>query len=248
MIYYLYSMRSKINFMKNNKIMFFLITFSFLFVTIISNLLDYVLNTSIIYMFAKTFLIVIFLGLIIIKNVKNNNKFPLKYVLISLIPILFNFIIYFTNIEIIDKKILIEGTFLILQTVILEELFFRMLAVKYFSLNNRITWTDFYLLALITAFFHSINMFFPLENIIFKVIYSFSISVFYLALYLKSKNILITILSHFISSFVIFTFTNFPKVNIIYSNFHYILFILSFITYVSLGIYICKKNDLLDYK
>ena len=91
----------------------------------------------------------------------------------------------------------------VLTTAIWEELFFRYVGKSLFGKGEGFAFSDFMMLTTVFAAVHLINMFFyPPLDVLLQVAEAATVGVFLLALYCKTKNIMVPITSHFVLNLV----------------------------------------------
>lgn len=91
----------------------------------------------------------------------------------------------------------------VLTTAIWEELFFRYIGKSLFAKDDRFTISDFIVLTIVFAAVHLINMLFhPPLDVLLQAALAVTTGIFWLALYCKTKNIIVSITSHFAANLV----------------------------------------------
>ena len=225
----------------------------FLLVIIIGTLLDKWQNLSNVYSLIFKLIIIIICKTWIKRNrVKyKEGKFFTKYLFVALIPMCISIILICGPINRAPSlKNVVLGILGMLATAIWEELFYRVIGVEVFKNSDGIiTKNSVIILVLLFSFSHAINIVLkPHEYMIelFRIVLSASAGMLFLALYLKTRNIYVPILSHFLMNYTTLFFKTFSYTPNVLGYITYdIVFYVGIIAYFLLANRIFKKNKLL---
>lgn len=229
-------------------------TIIFLAITIIGSYLDSYYRIQNLYSILAKLIITITCTVIIIKRklFVCKGDFFTKYIIIAMLPVLINLILMYGP---VDKRVsnwvAITSFFRVLITAIWEELHFRAIGVDVLKNNSdKITKDNAILLIFIFAFSHSINILLNPNQILvelFRIILSTATGSLFLSLYLKTNNIVVSILSHFCLNYTTLFFNTFSsKPNSLGIIVYDIVYYIGIMMYFYVAIYIIRKNNLVE--
>lgn len=161
----------------------------------------------------------------------------------ALLPLIFGIIIYYGPINNSPSfGVIITGFLGITTTVIWEELHYRVIGVELLKDKNKfISIKSIIILILIFALSHSINFIFnPNLTEIIRIIFSISTGALFLGLYLNTKNVFMPMLSHFLLNYTSMFFTTFSTSPNYFDNITNVIFYISIIVYLIIGINLLK--------
>lgn len=170
-----------------------------------------------------------------------DGKFLTPWLLVALIPFVDNTIDYFRipN-QWPDAVEFVIAVASVLTTAAWEEMFFRYVGKSLFERNGKYHVGAVVFLALTFGCSHLINMFFyETVSVLLQVLHASVSGVFLLALYRRTGNLWVTILAHFLQNFAAAFFDLFPESEQLIQS--PVLFILSTVVQLSIGVYILVK-------
>lgn len=230
------------------------ITIIFLCLILISTSLDVYLNTdSLISIITKICITIICIVIIRKENIlKEKNKTTSEDIAVALIPMTFSILLIFGPInKMPNTYVIISGVLGAFTTAVWEELSYRVIGTKAFEdENEKLNSKSVILLCLLFGFSHAINIILKPNEILielFRIILSTAVGSLFLALYLKTRNIKLSILSHFLLNYVTLFFKTFSTTPNYLGYIAYdVIYYLSVITYFLISWYIFKRYDLLS--
>lgn len=169
----------------------------------------------------------------------------LVYFLLALIPLVFSFVLFMGWPDCQQYfEVAIFGIVNVVLTSIVQELFFRVYAQNLFSENGKIALKEIFEINLIYALSFAVNFFvYDYKLVIFGMIFLFAFGLFLSGLYLKTKNVFVTILSsvsYFGVRWFFFSYSSAPKA---ISNVLFLVIVLIFIAILTmLGLIMCKSE------
>jgi membrane protease YdiL (CAAX protease family) len=170
-----------------------------------------------------------------------DGKFLTPWLLVALIPFVDNTIDYFRipN-QWPDGMEFVSIVATMLTTAAWEEMLFRYVGKSLFERNGKYHIGAVVLLALTFGCSHLINIFFydPV-SILLQVLHASISGVFLLALYRRTGNLWVTIIAHFLQNFGAAFFDLFPESEQLIQS--PVLFILSTVVQLAIGVYILVK-------
>ncbi len=226
----------------------------FLCLILISTSLDVYLNTdSLVSIITKIFIIIICVVIIRKENIlKEKNKITPGDIAVALIPMTFSILLIFGPInKMPNTYVIISGVLGAFTTAAWEELSYRVIGTKAFEdENEKLNSKSVILLCLLFGFSHAINIILKPNEILielFRIILSTAVGSLFLALYLKTRNIKLSILSHFLLNYVTLFFKTFSTTPNYLGYIAYdVIYYLSVITYFVISWYIFRRYDLLS--
>lgn len=233
---------------------FIYITIIFLIIATMGSVLDKYFVIQNFYSIIARIIIIIMCSIIIIKRKIHiiKGKFFSKYILIAILPMIINFVLMCGPVDkSVSNWIVISGIIRVVTTATWEELHFRAIGVDMLkNKKGKLTKEYAILLIFIFAFLHVINIILNPNQILvelFRIVLSLSIGAFFLAIYLKTGNILVSILSHFLLNYTTLFFNTFSSNPnslgiIVYDVVYYIGIIL----YLCIAVNIIKQNKLVE--
>ena len=230
------------------------ITIIFLCLILISTALDVYLNTdSLISIITKICITIICIVIIRKENIlKEKNKTTSEDIAVALIPMTFSILLIFGPInKMPNTYVIISGVLGAFTTAVWEELSYRVIGTKAFEdENEKLNSKSVILLCLLFGFSHAINIILKPNEILielFRIILSTAVGSLFLALYLKTRNIKLSILSHFLLNYVTLFFKTFSTTPNYLGYIAYdVIYYLSVITYFVISWYIFRRYDLLS--
>ena len=230
------------------------ITIIFLCLILISTSLDVYLNTdSLISIITKICITIICIVIIRKENIlKEKNKTTSEDIAVALIPMTFSILLIFGPInKMPNTYVIISGILGAFTTAVWEELSYRVIGTKAFEdENEKLNSKSVILLCLLFGFSHAINIILKPNEILielFRIILSTAVGSLFLALYLKTRNIKLSILSHFLLNYVTLFFKTFSTTPNYLGYIAYdVIYYLSVITYFLISWYIFRRYDLLS--
>ena len=230
------------------------LTIIFLVLVVCGSILDSYFNTDHLCSTMFKTLVIFICSLIIYKRKINiiEGRLFTKYLLICLIPMIINFILMFGPIDkAISKWVFFATLFRTIATATWEELHFRVVGVDMLkNKDSNLTKEYAILLVFIFAFLHMVNIFLnPYQILVelFRIILSLATGSLFLSLYLKTNNIFVPIIAHFLLNYTTLFFNTFStnpnSLGIIVYN---IVYYIGLIIYFGIAIYIIKKNKLVE--
>lgn len=230
------------------------ITIIFLCLILISTSLDIYLNTdNLISIITKICIIIICIVIIRKENIlKEKNKTTSEDIGVALIPMTFSILLIFGPInKMPNTYVIISGILGAFTTAVWEELSYRVIGTKAFEdENEKLNSKSVILLCLLFGFSHAINIILKPNEILielFRIILSTAVGSLFLALYLKTRNIKLSILSHFLLNYVTLFFKTFSITPNYLGYIAYdVIYYLSVITYFVISWYIFRRYDLLS--
>ena len=228
------------------------ITIVFLCLIIIGTLLDiYFDMKNLVVLFTKFSIIALCIGIVKKLNItKEKGKISKGDIAISLVPALFSMLLIFGPInKIPDVYSVIIGVLGVLATAIWEELHYRMIGVEVFKgEKEKLTYKEVILLSLLFGFSHAINIVLKPQEILielFRIILSTASASLFLALYIKTKRIELSILSHFLLNYITLFFKTFStSYNYLGYIAYDVIYYISVISYFVIAYMIFKKYNL----
>lgn len=191
---------------------------------------------------------------IIIKNDVEcfTGKFFSRYFLLIIIPLIFAFGLSYAQINRSNLIRVIMGGFLgVFTTVVFEEMHYRVIGYEVFK-KDKLYLNSALLLTFIYSCSNVINMIFNKEEaimIILGFISSFSFGLFLLSIYGKVKNALLPIFCSTLFNYTFVYFDTFSiNTHILSTNLCYLLFFISNLFYITVGIKIIKGYKTLEEK
>ena len=226
----------------------------FLCLILISTSLDVYLNTdSLISIITKICITIICIVIIRKENIlKEKNKTTSEDIAVALIPMTFSILLIFGPInKMPNTYVIISGVLGAFTTAVWEELSYRVIGTKAFEdENEKLNSKSVILLCLLFGFSHAINIILKPNEILielFRIILSTAVGSLFLALYLKTRNIKLSILSHFLLNYVTLFFKTFSTTPNYLGYIAYdVIYYLSVITYFVISWYIFRRYDLLS--
>ena len=226
----------------------------FLCLILISTSLDVYLNTdSLISIITKICITIICIVIIRKENIlKEKNKITPGDIAAALIPMAFSILLIFGPInKMPNTYVIISGVLGAFTTAVWEELSYRVIGTKAFEdENEKLNSKSVILLCLLFGFSHAINIILKPNEILielFRIILSTAVGSLFLALYLKTRNIKLSILSHFLLNYVTLFFKTFSTTPNYLGYIAYdVIYYLSVITYFVISWYIFRRYDLLS--
>ena len=226
----------------------------FLCLILISTSLDVYLNTdSIVSIITKICITIICIVIIRKENIlKEKNKTTSEDIAVALIPMTFSILLIFGPInKMPNTYVIISGVLGAFTTAVWEELSYRVIGTKAFEdENEKLNSKSVILLCLLFGFSHAINIILKPNEILielFRIILSTAVGSLFLALYLKTRNIKLSILSHFLLNYVTLFFKTFSTTPNYLGYIAYdVIYYLSVITYFVISWYIFRRYDLLS--
>ena len=230
------------------------ITIIFLCLILISTSLDVYLNTdSLISIITKICITIICIVIIRKENIlKEKNKTTSEDIAVALIPMTFSILLIFGPInKMPNTYVIISGVLGAFTTAVWEELSYRVIGTKAFEdENEKLNRKSVILLCLLFGFSHAINIILKPNEILielFRIILSTAVGSLFLALYLKTRNIKLSILSHFLLNYVTLFFKTFSTIPNYLGYIAYdVIYYLSVVTYFVISWYIFRRYDLLS--
>lgn len=230
------------------------ITIIFLCLILISTSLDVYLNTdSLISIITKICITIICIVIIRKENIlKEKNKTTSEDIAVALIPMTFSILLIFGPInKMPNTYVIISGVLGAFTTAVWEELSYRVIGTKAFEdENEKLNSKSVILLCLLFGFSHAINIILKPNEILielFRIILSTAVGSLFLALYLKTRNIKLSILSHFLLNYVTLFFKSFSTTPNYLGYIAYdVIYYLSVVTYFVISWYIFRRYDLLS--
>lgn len=230
------------------------ITIIFLCFILIGTVLDIWFNTKNIFsLFTK--LIIIILSLVILKRLKlpkNESNVTIKDILISLVPMVFSTLLIFGPINKFPSTFtVVTGTLSVAATAIWEELHFRVIGTGMLKgEKQKLDIKSVILLILIFGFSHAINILLKPNEVmleLFRIIFSAATGSLFLALYLKTNNITLSILSHFLLNYITLFFKTFStSPNYLGYIAYDVIYYISVVTYFVIAYIMFKKYELVN--
>lgn len=226
----------------------------FLCLILISTSLDVYLNTdSLISIITKICITIICIVIIRKENIlKEKNKITPGDIAAALIPMAFSILLIFGPInKMPNTYVIISGVLGAFTTAVWEELSYRVIGTKAFEdENEKLNSKSVIILCLLFGFSHAINIILKPNEILielFRIILSTAVGSLFLALYLKTRNIKLSILSHFLLNYVTLFFKTFSTTPNYLGYIAYdVIYYLSVITYFVISWYIFRRYDLLS--
>lgn len=226
----------------------------FLCLILISTSLDVYLNTdSLVSIITKICITIICIVIIRKENIlKEKNKTTSEDIAVALIPMTFSILLIFGPInKMPNTYVIISGVLGAFTTAVWEELSYRVIGTKAFEdENEKLNSKSVILLCLLFGFSHAINIILKPNEILielFRIILSTAVGSLFLALYLKTRNIKLSILSHFLLNYVTLFFKTFSTTPNYLGYIAYdVIYYLSVITYFVISWYIFRRYDLLS--
>lgn len=226
----------------------------FLCLILISTSLDVYLNTdNLISIITKICITIICIVIIRKENIlKEKNKITPGDIAVALIPMTFSILLIFGPInKMPNTYVIISGVLGAFTTAVWEELSYRVIGTKAFEdENEKLNRKSVILLCLLFGFSHAINIILKPNEILielFRIILSTAVGSLFLALYLKTRNIKLSILSHFLLNYVTLFFKTFSTIPNYLGYIAYdVIYYLSVITYFVISWYIFRRYDLLS--
>ena len=226
----------------------------FLCLILISTSLDVYLNTdSLVSIITKICITIICIVIIRKENIlKEKNKTTSEDIAVALIPMTFSILLIFGPInKMPNTYLIISGVLGAFTTAVWEELSYRVIGTKAFEdENEKLNSKSVILLCLLFGFSHAINIILKPNEILielFRIILSTAVGSLFLALYLKTRNIKLSILSHFLLNYVTLFFKTFSTTPNYLGYIAYdVIYYLSVITYFLISWYIFRRYGLLS--
>lgn len=240
---------------KINYLIFFIVTMIFSGILTSTGYIENMIGKNIQLDIILKFIFIIVLLLYISQRNKistlTNFNIPIPYILAALIPTVMSILLTACPLgNSIGTDIIVFTITGTLTTAIWEELYFRYVGCSLFEEDSKFKWYNILFLAFSFSMAHTLNIF---SNGAFatmtQVIFTFGFGIFALALYISTRSILLTIISHFLMNSVTDFYTIFADQNltgVLYcGNLYYPIFIFYVILLISLGLFILKKNNLI---
>lgn len=226
----------------------------FLCLILISTSLDVYLNTdNLVSIITKICITIICIVIIRKENIlKEKNKITPGDIAVALIPMTFSILLIFGPInKMPNTYVIISGVLGAFTTAVWEELSYRVIGTKAFEdENEKLNSKSVILLCLLFGFSHAINIILKPNEILielFRIILSTAVGSLFLALYLKTRNIKLSILSHFLLNYVTLFFKTFSTTPNYLGYIAYdVIYYSSVITYFVISWYIFRRYDLLS--
>lgn len=181
---------------------FVILAFALSFLCVAGALLDMKVGTSFV---SVLFKVTIIAGILAYARYKKEflllwgDKFFSPYLYLAVAPCVIFLFSVIGNPDSLPSAVSLLFTVLnILTTAVWEELFFRYVGKSLFGKDKGFAVSDFVMLTIVFASVHLVNMlFYPPMGVLFQVAEAATAGIFWLALYCKTKNILVSIVSHF---------------------------------------------------
>ena len=179
-----------------------------------------------------------------------NIHFSPVYLLIVIIPVTISIIIQNCPLDFNPYPSYIITVVLgTLTTAIWEELFFRYVGCSLFEENGKYKWYNIIFLALMFSLSHSVNMFTGAEVIetLHQLLFTFTMGIFTLALYIHTKAIIVPIFAHFcinsVGDFFNLFATEQARAMAYIGSLEDVVFIVYVLVLLVLGVIIFKQGD-----
>ena len=170
------------------------------------------------------------------KKGEDNVNFKCRINLLDILYLLPLFIIPVLNLIMVEYQFSPFTILLMLSVCVIEEVFFRGIALNYFKV--RFNFLGVILSALIFACFHAVNVAeYELKFVLVQIALAFAIGVLYAGVTLKFKTILFGIISHFITNV-----TGIGARIMVSTTCYYIVMLVTFIIVLTYGVWLTLKN------
>lgn len=122
-----------------------------------------------------------------------------------------------------DASVIVWGMLGVLATVLVEEFYYRV-GILYFFKKEKLRYKSIVALSLVFAASHLVNLISTNWLIVLlQVIIAFSLSMFTIGLFLKTKNIMVALLAHLSLNLTALVFQMFSKSNALIGNLGYVI-------------------------
>lgn len=126
-------------------------------------------------------------------------KFLTPFLVLAFVPcVIFSLSVIGTPDSLPSASVVLLAVLNIATTAVWEELFFRYVGKSLFGKNGSFTYPDFILLTTVFAAVHLVNMlFYSPVSVLLQTAEAAAAGIFWLALYSKTRNLMVTVTSHF---------------------------------------------------
>ena len=209
------------------------------------------------------FKVLIIVGILVYALIKKEfhllweGRYFTLFLLFAFIPGVLNFLRAVGHTDSYPSTSLVITTVLnVLTTVIWEELYFRYVGKSLFWKDGKLTLCDYFILVTVFAATHFVNMlFYSPISVFVQVFEAFACGAFWVVLYYKTNNILVSITSHFVgnlsaglfSIYVSYSARFFTKVDYIFTIL-LIVFDLAFAVYFLIKNKVFKKQQIQEHQ
>lgn len=216
---------------------FILDSIIFILLIFLGKLLDFRLSVNFICLFIEILTIIWLLFYFKKHKMKLQNKFVSPYLYFLIIPFVVSLILNVTMIKIDFNWLFVFNILSIFIASVVSELFFRRFAIYF---HNQIKYKKVILFNIMYALLFIPSLFFvDIISGIMNIFLAFSLGMFLTGLYLKTKNIWVSILGNFIFSLITFIFTTFQTISV--PDLRYaIIYFISLITLFTFGDYLIR--------